>query len=160
MSFCELLKDKFFSSQAGQKFFDFGEILEKTRDTNLLFWVLEPKERTMIFRYSEKPEDHPVLRDLGEWGKKIQSFYLKTARLDRPLRIDFMGSEEIGNRIASIILSVSGHHSGYGLPAPLIEADNVAKLSEDDIESFYDQISSFTGNIPSVMKLRREMRPF
>ena len=64
------------------------------------------------------------------------------------------------DEISAILLSISGHHSGYGLPAPLIEADNVAKLSESEMENIYSNILSFTGHLPGVMKLRREERPF
>ena len=80
------------------------------------------------------------------------------------LMVDFLCNNEdpigVADRLSSVLLSVSGHHSGYGLPAPLIEADNVAKLSDQEVENFYSHILSFAGNIPSVMKLRRDQRPF
>jgi hypothetical protein len=139
-------------------------ILQKTRDTNLLYWVLDKGERTAIFPYSEKPEEHPVLKEFGDLGKKISSFYIKTAAYDRPIRVDFIaefGQEgEMVEKLSSILMAISGHHSGYGLPAPLIEADNVAKMSDNEIDNFYTHILSFAGNIPSIMRLRREQRPF
>jgi len=69
-------------------------------------------------------------------------------------------SDLIENQIASILLAISGQHSSYGLPAPIIEADNVAKLSDNEMENFYFQILAFAGNLPSIMQLRRETRPF
>jgi NurA-like 5'-3' nuclease len=89
---------------------------------------------------------------------KIKSFYIKTADMDRPVRVDFIGDDV--ERIASIVFSLSAHHSSYGIPSILIEADHVAKLSEEDAENFYKSVTAHTGLLPCVFKLRREMRPF
>jgi len=159
-SFCKMIKEDIFSKVRHMLVPELESILEKTRDTNLLFWVLERGERSKTFPYSKKPEEHPVLRDFGDFGRDVFSFYLKTAQWDRPIRVDFLGSHSNENHLASVLLSISGHHSGYGLPAPLIEADNVAKLSENEINNFYSHILTFAGNVPSLMRLRREQRPF
>jgi hypothetical protein len=139
-------------------------VLEKTRDTSLLFLLLEKGERTMAFRYSENPKDHPVLKDFGAAAVKIHSFYLKTAKWDRPIKVDFLcpdgDPEAFADGLAAILISISGQHSGYGIPAPIIEADNIAKLSEAEMESFYSQILRYTGNRAGLMKLRRNLRPF
>jgi hypothetical protein len=158
-SFCRMISSDFLAGSGQGLAPGIEGILEKTRDTNLLFWVLERGERSMTFPYSKNPGEHPVLRDLGDSGKEISSFYLKTARWDRPIRVDFLpGADE--DRLASVLLAISGHHPEYGIPAPLIEADNVAKLSENEIENFYSRIISFAGNSPGLMRLRREQRPF
>lgn len=158
-SFCRIVKDEMLSKPNNPLLPEIREVLDKTRDTNLLFWVLEKGEKSRTFPYSERPEDHPALKELGDMGKDVSSFYLKTAKYDRPIRVDFLGKVD-ENHLASVLLAVSGHHSGYGLPAPLIEADNVAKLSENEINNFYSHILSFTGNSPSIMGLRRDQRPF
>jgi hypothetical protein len=139
-----------------------AELLSRTRDTNLLFWALQKGERTMNFGYCEDPREHPILRDFDEkYSMRLSSFYLKTAELDRPIRVDYMKDRDgIEDSLASILLAISGHHSSYGLPAPIIEADNVAKLSDNEMENFYFQILAFAGNLPSIMQLRRETRPF
>lgn len=139
-----------------------AELLCRSRDTNLLFWALKKGERTLPFPYSDEPKEHPILRDFEEkYSLRISSFYLKTAELDRPIRVDYMKDrEDIENQISSILLSISGHHSSYGLPAPIIEADNVAKLSDTDMDNFYFQMLAYAGNLPSMMRLRRETRPF
>ena len=64
------------------------------------------------------------------------------------------------DRIGASLLAVSGRHAGYGIPEPIIEADSIAKIPEPEMEAFYAQILSITGNLPSVMRLRREERPF
>jgi len=163
-AFCNLIKEDALSQVKGATT-PLIELLDKTRDTNLLFLLLEKGERSKVFKYAKSSKEHPVLRDFDEYGEKIYSFYLKTAKWDRPIRIDFLSwsSETIqqtADKLASVLLAVSGQHSGYGLPTPLIEADNVAKLSDNEMENFYSQILSLTGNTPSVMKLRREQRPF
>ncbi len=155
-AFCNLIIDRL-KYEAGE---ESGDLLNKTRDTNLLYLMLKKGERSDVFRYAKSPKDHPVLRDLPDFNEKIYSFYLKTAEFDRPVRVDFFRKGCVEDDLASVILAVSGHHSSYGLPAPLIEADNVAKLSDSEIENFYSHILSLTGNIPSVFKLRREQRPF
>ena len=133
-------------------------LLDKTRDTNLLYLVLEKGEKTVPFRYSRSPSEHPVLKDLGTLAEGIQCFYLKTARYDRPIKVDTLSPHT--EKLASILLAISGQHPNYGIPAPLIEADNVAKLSEQEMENFYSQIISLVGNTSSAMRLRREQRPF
>ncbi len=163
-SFCSIIQKDVLSRVTHPRTGEMSNLLEKTRDTNLLYWVLKKGQRSRIYPYSEKPDEHPVLRDFGDLAKRIYSFYLKTAKYDRPIRVDFLCNNEdpigVADRLSSVLLSVSGHHSGYGLPAPLIEADNVAKLSDQEVENFYSHILSFAGNIPSVMKLRRDQRPF
>ena len=163
-SYCNMINKEVLSRVAHPRTREMGELLERTRDTNLLYWVLEKSHRSRIFPYSNKPEEHPVLRDFGELAARVNSFYLKTAEHDRPVRVDMLtrSNDVIGeaDTLASTLLAISGHHSGYGLPAPLIEADNVAKLSDNEVENFYSHILSVAGNIPSVMRLRRDQRPF
>lgn len=162
MRFCEIIRKEILSRIEHEAREEAERLLQKTRDTNLLFWVLKKGERTVSFPYTDKPEEHPVLREFEEKiRKKIYSFYIKTAKFDRPIRVDFLNwNKEIDMFLSSVILSISGYHSGYGIPVPLIEADSVAKLSEMEMERFYSQIIKFTGNLPSIMKLRREERPF
>jgi len=163
-SYCSMINRELLSRVDHPLRGDMGELLERTRDTNLLYWVLEKGERSRVFPYSDRPGEHPVLRDFGSLAKRVNSFYLKTAKHDRPVRVDMLtrGDDVIGeaDELGSVLLAISGQHSGYGLPVPLIEADNIAKLSDNEVENFYSHILSFAGNIPSVMRLRREQRPF
>jgi hypothetical protein len=134
-------------------------LLSKTKDTNLLAYTLQLGERTLIFKYSPDSKNHPVLR---EFTPQIFSFYFKSAEFDRPIRIDFLGNTnptETANRISSAILSTAGH-SSYGIPAVLIEADQRAKLSENDIETFYLDLINKAGNLSALFLQRREQRPF
>jgi hypothetical protein len=134
-------------------------LLSRTKDTNLLAYTLQLGERTLVFKYSPDPENHPILR---EFKSQIFSFYLKSAEFDRPIRIDFLESKnqtETANKISSTILSTSGH-SSYGIPAALIEADQRAKLSENDIETFYLDLVNKAGNLSALFLQRREQRPF
>lgn len=157
--FCDMIRRDVLSKVSHKIIPELGRILECTRDTNLLFWVLERGEMTPPFPYSDRPGEHPVLRDLGERGQQLSSFFLKTAEWDRPVRVDFLQSGDV-TRLASVLLAISGQHSGYGLPAPLIEADSVAKLSDMEMEKFYSQVLNFAGNLPSIMSLRSDQRPF
>ncbi|MCD6590733.1 MAG: DNA double-strand break repair nuclease NurA [Candidatus Aenigmarchaeota archaeon] len=136
------------------------KILDNTKDTNILFWVLDKGERTHVFPYTENPDEHPIIRDIPAFKDKILSFYMKTAKFDRPLRVDFLGGTNIIGKLSSIIYAISSYHSAYGLPNVLIEADQAAKLSDNDIELIYSQIIRHTGALPGILKLRRELRPF
>jgi len=137
-------------------------VLDVTRDTSLLFSMLEKGEKTVTFNYSKEPGNHPTLADLPEHAGKIHSFYLKTVPYDRPLRLDFLSDNPLadGDEIASIISSISNHHVSYGIPAPIIEADNISKVSEKEMSDFYSQILTMTGELPDIMRMRREQRPF
>jgi len=158
--FCEMVNEKILSKVSHPSVPELKKILAKTRDTNLLYWILNEGERTGVFPYSERAKEHPVMKDFTDFAERIFSFYLKTARFDRPIRIDYLGDENQADRFASIVYSISSHHSGYGIPSVLIEADQVAKLAEDDMENIYEQILTQTGSLPSIFKLRRDMRPF
>ncbi len=158
--FCDIVNERILSKVKHASVPELKEILERTRDTNLLYWILQEGERTDVFPYSEKTKEHPVMKDFQEFSDKIFSFYMKTAKFDRPIRIDFLGDKNLAGKFASVIFSISSHHSGYGLPSVLIEADQVAKLAEDDIDNIYEQVLTQTGSLPSIFRLRRDMRPF
>ncbi len=153
--FCEILsKNSIIGENKEMK-----DILKTASDTNILFYFLGYGERTCAFRFF----GDGLINILGEQGKNIYSFYMKTAKFDRPLRVDFYcrnGADvaNIANKISSLILS-SCCHDSYGFPAPLIEADFRAKLPEDEVEKLRDQLLDKIGMMPSLMKLRRELRP-
>lgn len=138
--------------------------LEDSRDTHFLHYLMEKGERTFVFKYSKKPLDNPSLSDLGSFATQVYSFYLKTVDLDRPLRIDFLATQsnisEQADAIAYNLVFRSTLHSVYGIPAILIECDGRAKLSRDDIDIVYASISDKVGKSPSLMELRRNLRPF
>jgi NurA-like 5'-3' nuclease len=138
------------------------KILEKTKDSNLLFYTLNKGERTCIFNFSMNSETHPILKEFEKMKNSFFSFYIKTVEFDRPLRVDFINFGnpiETANKLSGILMKTSGH-AGYGMPAVLIEADQRAKLSEKDIDMFYSDLISRVGNVSSLFKMRREMRPF
>ncbi len=155
--YCDLVKKNILNKPIDSNTNPMIEVLAKTRDTSFLFWVLNEHERTRTFDYSDDFAKHPILKDFV--FRNFYSFYLKTAKMDKPIRVDFMEKEK-DDWLASVVLSISGQHSRYGFPSVIIEADNIARMSEQEIENFYSYMLKYTGNIPSMMKLRREQRPF
>ena len=162
VKFCDILKRRVLSQIKLDLVKELKLILEKTKDSNLLYYVLERGERTCVFNYSQNPKFHPILREFKEIKNFLWSFYVKTVNFDRPLRVDFIGSEnmiEKADKISSILIQTSGH-SSYGFPAVLIEADQRARLSEKDLDMFYSELINRIGNISTLFKMRRETRPF
>ncbi|MEW5805764.1 MAG: hypothetical protein AB1756_00160 [Acidobacteriota bacterium] len=133
-------------------------MLSHSHDTSFLYFLLEPMERT--FSYAHSSKEHPVLRDLGEWGKKAVAFYAKPVSEDRPLRIEFMGAPDKRDSIASTVCSLSRLSKSYAYPAVFIEADLRAALDRIELERAYRQLLGQVGFRSSIMKLRRDSRPF
>jgi len=139
------------------------DILDRTNDSNIMYYILGVGERSCVFSYTRAPEKHQILKDLGTFGKDINSFYMKSVQFDRPVRIDFLDdgkTENLAEEIASIVLALSMHNETYGCPTILIEADARAKLSERDLDLIYQRLRDKTGDVPSLFQLRRELRPF
>jgi len=161
--FCEIIASQLISKAEGEIANTIKIILNQTKDTNLLSYTLDAGERTLVFKYSSNPESHPILNEFGsQVANQIFSFYLRTAQFDRPVRVDFFANQgltPIANRISSILLPLCGH-SGYGIPSVLIEADQRARLSEQDLEMFYMDLINKTGNLPGMFLQRRDTRPF
>jgi len=158
--FCDIINRRVMTKMGSELSEELQKILEKTKDSNLLFYVLKKSERTCIFNYSVNPDTHPILKEFDEMAGSFFSFYIRTMEFDRPVRVDFLSEKpiETSEKLSSILMKTSGH-SGYGLPAVLIEADQRAKLSEKDMNMFYSDLISRVGNISSLSKMRREMRP-
>jgi hypothetical protein len=131
-----------------------------TTDTNFLYYMLEAGERTCAFAYSSSPAKHQVLKDLGNWSEKILSFYLKPVKDDRPLRVEFLSGQKTFSEVASIVHSLSRMHKAYAYPAILIEADLRAALDENEFERAYGSLFAKIGRSGSMMRLRRNERPF
>ncbi|MEM5793425.1 MAG: DNA double-strand break repair nuclease NurA [Candidatus Aenigmatarchaeota archaeon] len=162
MKFCDIIKRRIMSKMGTHLSLELQKILDKTRDTNILFYILKKQERTCIFNYSSNPEVHPILKEFEKLSKNFFTFYIRTADFDRPVRVDFISFENpivVANDISSVLLRTSGH-AGYGIPSVLIEADQRAKLNEKDMEMFYSDLVSKIGNLSTLFKMRREMRPF
>jgi len=131
-----------------------------TSDTNFLYFMLDAGERTCAFTYSSASSKHPILKDLGQWSEKILSFYLKPVKDDRPLRVEFLSGQRTFSEIASLVHSLSCTHKSYAYPAILIEADLRAAMPPDEFERAYGSLFSRLGRSASLMRLRRNERPF
>lgn len=162
IKFCDILNRRMLPQVESEMMKELRLVLEKTKDTNLLYYVLEKGDRTCVFNYSQNPTVHPVLKEFEKMSSSFYSFYLKTVDFDRPLRVDllcFKDVLDVVERLSSILMQMSGH-SGYGIPSVLIEADQRARLSDKDLDMFYCDLISRIGNISTLFKMRREMRPF
>jgi hypothetical protein len=162
IKFCDILSRTVLDQVESDVSKELKLVLEKTKDSNLLYYALEKGERTCVFNYSKNPTVHPILKEFENMGNCFYSFYIKTVDFDRPLRVDFIGSEnvhEIVEKLSCVLLQMSGH-SGYGFPSVLIEADQRARLTEKDLDMFYLDLINKLGNVSTLFKMRRETRPF
>jgi hypothetical protein len=148
--FCDVVSKKVQLSSEDQI------LLQRTRDTNLLTYLLKLKERTFSFPYAEK--NHFILKEFPDFSEKISTFYMRTAEFDRPIRIDFLGGEEEVKKISSMIFPLV-KNSSYGIPSILVEADQRAKLSDKDFQIFFSDLVNKVGRLPAIFELRREDRP-
>lgn len=127
-------------------------------DTVFLHHFLQEGERTFAFRYSESPQKHHVLREMGKWGEKICALYSKPVKGDRPIRIEFLNGQKPFGEIADFLSSLSSINRSYAYPAILIDADLRAALDPQELERAVKSLSLFAG--PSLLDLRRNSRPF
>ncbi|MDO8537417.1 MAG: DNA double-strand break repair nuclease NurA [archaeon] len=138
--------------------------LENYFDSNLLSYLLKKNERSFAFSYSNNIEKHPVLMDFDEkFSKAIHAMYIRPSELDRPLRIEFLCSENISskaNEIASLVLSLSSFHREYAYPIVLIEADLRARLNVQEVSLLFDKIVDKLGRETAYLAMRRDSRPF
>jgi hypothetical protein len=146
--------------------FDYRRVIQQTRDTEFLQRVLDPGERSPVFRYAEFPLDYPIFDDFRNkvWADSVNVFYLRTVEYDRPIRVEYLATESnqllTARKISSVVLPLSCHNAEYGIPSVLIEADARAHLLDGDIEIIYEQLVRKTGDSLILSKLRRERRPF
>jgi len=142
---------------------DAQEVLEASQDTNMLSYALSGGQRTSVMAYTEEYEKHPTLQDIGELGEDVYNIYLRTAQDDRPVRVDFLACGdpvEMADEVASRIMPLCSFSSTYGIPSVIIEADQRAKLSQQDLELFESRLRSVVGPMPGIEDLRRDSRPF
>ncbi len=143
----------------------------KSNDSAFLHFLLREGERTSAFAFSEN--ENPRLRDFGEIGATVCGVYLKPAKFDRPLRVDFLlpanatgtaegngGENAFVERLAGALHFLSHSHRAYAYPAVLIEADLRAALDGREIETAVHSILSKSGRPQMMMGLRRNTRPF
>lgn len=154
----------------GQAIPEFGPLLgkqfDRTNDSLFLYSLLREGERSAFFQYSAQPGSHSVLRDLGSWAERVQSFYLKPVAFDRPLRVDFLSpsaslKKEFAEKIVSTIAGLSSANKAYAYPAVLIEADLCAAMDPRELDASTERLRSSLGPLAGTLfKLRRNSRPF
>jgi len=138
----------------------------KFSDCELLNNLLSLGEYTPPLPYSDA--ELPFLADLGDFSKDIFVSYLKAAKYDYPLRLDFLVNRagELNNfveKVNSIAYFLSKQNQNYAFPSVLIEADARAKLNGTALDFVKSallknhgiELLDFT-----FQELRRESRPF
>ncbi|MFX1465275.1 MAG: DNA double-strand break repair nuclease NurA [Promethearchaeota archaeon] len=144
---------------------DYRGIIQQINDTDLLYRVLKTQERTGCYQLIPSNTKKSISRIAPHWRKNIFAFYLKSVEYDQPTRIEFLTPEhlnpvEAANKISSVLYPLSSHHAAFGIPSVLIEADARAKIHDYDLDFIYAQLLDKIGQTSSLLKLRRDRRPF
>jgi len=140
---------------------DYRSIINKSRDMDLLFYLLKPNIRSMVYRHNfHLPE---------EFRKEfaLYMYYLKTAPYDIPLRIEvFQSSKRDRDSLikeldvfSETILPLSQYNRKYGIPAPIVEADARARIKDVEVESLF-QLMRNRHPSPDLWIRRRERIPW
>ena len=102
---------------------------------------------------------------MSEWASSIWVTYLKTARDDLPIRIEFLSdnndqSTEKLDKALSAILPLSSQHPEYGIPTPILEADARAKITTNEARLIIDRLMALSGLTYLTLEKRRSRNPF
>ncbi|MFW9961995.1 MAG: DNA double-strand break repair nuclease NurA [Candidatus Sifarchaeia archaeon] len=147
---------------------DYRWLLKISRDCDLLDTFLEEGERSFAFRYSsELPLNTNSTSDnLSAWASSIWVTYLKTAREDLPIRVEYLSAEDDKpdtdklDKALSAILPLSSQHPEYGIPTPILEADVRAKITANETRLIVDRLMALSGITYTTLEKRRSRNPF
>jgi len=114
-----------------------SKYFENFRDTFVLSYVMKDGEKTKSFKYQETNASDVKSKN------NIFSFYLKSNKKSRPLRIDFYGKEN-EMKIAEIIYTLSSF-SNVGIPNVILECDKRVKLNKNELTRVERIISARLG---------------
>ncbi len=145
---------------------DYRGLLRHSRDCDILDTFLDEGERTIVFRYAtELTQSHNALDDLLTWASSIWVTYIKTARDDLPLRVEVLARDdpssiEVVDRTLAALLPLSSHHPEYGVPAPIVEADTRARITNREAQFVLDRLVVLAGPHYRPLEKRRSRNPF
>jgi len=134
------------------------KILENSRDSLFLNSVIDVGERTKSIPYAK---DGGILDRLDEWKDHIYLFYMKSSPLDIPFRVEFVepgGDEELtASCLASWILFLSSFSEELTTPPVLLEADFRARMREEEVAGFRNQILSLIRDELGLLRRERKL---
>ena len=146
---------------------DYRWLLKISRDCDLLDTFLKEGERSFVFRYSSELllNTNSGNDDLSSWASSIWVTYLKTARDDLPLRVEFLSDDDDIttdklDKALSAILPLSSQHPEYGIPTPILEADARAKITANETRLIIDRLMALSGLTYLTLEKRRSRNPF
>jgi hypothetical protein len=147
---------------------DYRWLLKISRDCDLLDTFLEEGERSFVFRYSSELHlnTNSASDDISAWASKIWVTYLKTARDDLPVRVEFLSPEDDEivtdklDKALSAVLPLSSQHPEYGIPTPILEADARAKITANETRLIIDRLMALSGLTYMTLEKRRSRNPF
>ncbi|MFW9780026.1 MAG: DNA double-strand break repair nuclease NurA [Candidatus Heimdallarchaeota archaeon] len=140
---------------------DYRSIINRSRDMDLFFYLLEPNARSLVYHY---PFQLPIDSGLD---LALYVYYLKTAPYDIPLRIELFQSIPLKslanvnevNILSEAILPISQYNREYGIPAPIVEADARARIKETEVDALFRSIHK-KHPTPDLWFPRRERTPW
>ncbi|MHA1646009.1 MAG: DNA double-strand break repair nuclease NurA [Promethearchaeota archaeon] len=130
----------------------YRKYLQRFSDIDLLFEILKPKERSIIFR-CDKWDQYRINNSELKYLKKIPIYasYIQISSFDVPLRLEFLGMNENRDqasisgkmyKILEILFPLSQIHPQCSLPLPQIEVHLRAHLREEELELIARQLET------------------
>lgn len=147
--------------------FYLNEKIQGVYDSFLVDFLLLKNQRTCVFKYTDKMQEHVVLKDFPkEIVDNLYVCYLKLSEHDLPLRIEFVFFEEFGlslkdftEFLVSNLSYISSFNRRYIFPSPLIEADLQSRLKFSEIDLIVKNVLERTKKYGLRLQ-RRESRLF
>jgi hypothetical protein len=153
-----------YSQLAKLQDFDYRTALKSIYDNEFFFRVLEPGERSCIFRLEEVSPPKLTARDSSQGisKKTVVGFFARTAKYDYPLRVEVLVPKHYNPKevVTKVSAMLSSDNDTFALPSVLIEADSQARLVERDMDFIFTQLAQRIGHPPAFLKQRRERMPF
>lgn len=152
---------------------NYRRVFKYFTDIDLFNRLLKENERSPIFvckKEVDKIRDTGIKKEIPYYFPlTFYAFYLKTAKKDVPIRVEFFMDEDhkIENAskqadlISKLLLPISNLNEYFGLPVPQIEAHKRASFKPQEINLLFNSLKrKLNSHGIELIEKRRNRRPF
>ncbi|MHA1680236.1 MAG: DNA double-strand break repair nuclease NurA [Promethearchaeota archaeon] len=149
---------------------DFRRLLTIFKDYDFFYRFLKEKERSFIMKTFPREGKFIPASNFEKYMKDmdfgIYSLLLKPVPLDFPLKLEFIARNDdhivkkIGEKLSRLLSPMSRIMVNYSEPSPQMEAHKRVVIPEQDFKTIIEVIRQRTGYCSTLLKKRRDRRPF